>query len=258
MILLHSCEYSFAAINMDREKKRPVTEAEKGELEKFRDRDNDKNKTKKTRENTVAEPEKQDTCITIYSPVYPAYRPVQYPLFEKNPEKQSCFKLPCLNSQNNSTIGYLSGSYRTISPNVHSCDMDMKLNLYPAAGFTLNIQQYKEKDMNTDDQLGCYRCSIFYHLYSNSGLIADINLGVRFLDIYSSMDYGFRLMIFPVNPLSLNLDYSACTLDSDPFYEFNVSAGVMINRYEIFAGYRSITWAANRLDGPLFGGRLWL
>ncbi len=155
-------------------------------------------------------------------------------------------------------LGYFSVQHRWVESYVHAIDTDIKLHFHQQVGLNLNFQFYTEKRLKQDDQLSTFRVSLFRNLLLKPNFIVDMNTGLRFIDAYRGIDFGWHIILFPAYPFTLNLDLIGGNVEDVFFSEINIAAGAMMNRFELMLGYRTISWGSQTLNGPYLGGRLWL
>ncbi len=119
------------------------------------------------------------------------------------------------------------------------------------------------------DYLGQYAFGVNFPLCQFSGFMPDIYIQKIFLKGVldrSGIGYGFILNSFPVKPLSFMIrigmqsygNIKGQKYGSMDFYDYEARIGFLINRYELFAGYKHLKAERTTLEGPVMGIRIFI
>lgn len=86
-------------------------------------------------------------------------------------------------------------------------------------------------------------------------------LGCRLLGDRCGTDWGFNFTygadLFPAQPLVLSAQLDAGTLGEAGVFHIRGSAGLLLRRWEVYAGYDFLQIGSTALQGPIAGLRLW-
>ncbi len=88
-----------------------------------------------------------------------------------------------------------------------------------------------------------------------------IGAGINWFDSRSMSDAGLNATVkvdyFPVQPIILSGEVDYGRVGDAEMFHGSVSVGVILNRFEVFSGYDYRKIGPIKLEGPLFGLRVW-
>ena len=111
------------------------------------------------------------------------------------------------------------------------------------------------------DELWIGDCNAIYRFAQSDWGEFRAGLGINWLNDACRTDLGFNFIysadFFPVKPWVLSATLDAGTLGKAALFRFRGTAGIMVNRFEIFAGYEYSDIERAHWNGLVGGVGVW-
>jgi hypothetical protein len=129
-------------------------------------------------------------------------------------------------------------------------------------GFDTEWHAYSERLAGGGhDRLDVGDFNLLYRIAESPRAQWHIGLGMNWLDDGVTDHYGLNFTLkadfFPVDPVVLSGELDWGGIGSLEQFHGSFSAGLLLRRWEIFAGYDYRKIGGTRLFGPMFGARVW-
>lgn len=114
---------------------------------------------------------------------------------------------------------------------------------------------------NRTDNLFLNTTDLLFRFISEEELLMYIGVGFHVLnddiDTNLGVNLTFGVDVFPVKPFVISLVVDIGSIDEAEIFHGRATFGVLLNRWEIFAGYDFRSFGGVQLYGPLGGLRFW-
>ena len=107
------------------------------------------------------------------------------------------------------------------------------------------------------ETLSMFRLYLAKSLIIHEWIVTDINVGLKTIDEYAGLEVGGNLLWFVERPFVVRSALSLSMIDSDAFVDAYVGTGILLNRFEVNAGYRRLLWGGQDLSGFQIGAAFW-
>ncbi len=131
-------------------------------------------------------------------------------------------------------------------------------------GFGIDSQwdYYTEQlPLGLQDNLHVGDVNLVFRAIELEHMLWRIGAGINWFDSRSVSDAGLNATVkvdyFPVQPIILSGEVDYGRVGDAEMFHGSVSVGVILNRFEVFSGYDYRKIGPVKLEGPLFGLRVW-
>lgn len=111
------------------------------------------------------------------------------------------------------------------------------------------------------DDLSLGDCNIVFRFAQNEFAQFRTGLGFNWLDDPIETNFGFNFTygadFFPVKPWIVSSTIDLGTLGDAGLFRFRLTSGVVINRYEVYAGYEYLDIGSSEISSLVSGVRVW-
>ncbi len=139
-----------------------------------------------------------------------------------------------------------------------------RLQLITASRFGLDAQIDWLREPATgpiQDELRLGDCNVVYRFAQNERAQFYTGVGFNWLDDPIDTNFGFNFTygadFFPAKPWVLSSSFDWGKLGNAGLFRFRTTAGVMVDRVEVFAGYEYLDIGSTQINTYVTGVRLW-